>query len=82
MGRTHCHYDVRCEQHLNTDSNSSIYKHINSNDRCKKSNKDSFKIIDRGNTNYSLAIKEGIHIKWLEPTLNTQKMHVILKLLV
>ena len=67
---------------MNTDLNSSIYKHINSNNSCRKSNKGSFKIIDRRNTNYALAIKEGIHIKWLAPTLNTQKMHVILKLLV
>ena len=82
VGRTHCHYDTRCEQHLRTDFNSNIYKHINSNLECKKSDKKCFKIIDRANSDYSLAIKEGIHIKWLEPTLNTQKKHVILKLLV
>ena len=82
VGRTHVHYDTRCEQHLNTDVKSSIFKHINANKDCKKSNKKSFKIIDRGNTDYALAIKEGMHIKWLKPDLNTQKIHMILKLLV
>ena len=81
MGRTHCHFDSRREQHLRTDRNSSIYKHINSNENCKKSNKNSFKILDRGNTDYTLAIKEGMYIKWNEPNLNSQKKHIILKLL-
>ena len=82
VGRTHCHFDTRCEQHLKTDSNSHILKHIKIKNECKKSDKTSFKIIDRANSDYALAIKEGIHIKWQEPTLNTQKKHVILKLLV
>ena len=81
VGRTHCHFDSRREQHLKTDRNSSIYKHINSNENCKKSNKNSFKILDRGNTDYTLAIKEGMYIKWNEPNLNSQKKHIILKLL-
>ena len=82
VGRTHVHYDTRCEQHLKTDVNSSIYKHINAKQCCKKSDKKSFKIIDRANTDYELAIKEGMHINWLKPDLNTQKHHMILKLLV
>lgn len=82
VGRTHCHYDKRVEQHLRTDLNSNICKHIKSNDRCNMSNANSFKIIDRANTDYALAIKEGIHIKWRSPSLNTQKKHIILKLLV
>ena len=82
MGRTHCHYDKRVEQHLRTDSNSHIYRHIKSNNSCNNSNKDSFKIIDRANTDFALAVKEGIYIKWRSPSLNTQKKHVILKLLV
>ena len=82
VGRTHCHFDTRCEQHLKTDPNSHILKHIKINKACKKSDKTCFKIIDRANSDYSLAIKEGMHIKWQEPTLNTQKKHVILKLLV
>ena len=81
MGRTHFHYDTRCEQHLETDRNSSIFKHVNSNANCKKSDNNSFKIIDRANSDYALAIKEGMHIKWLKPNLNAQKIHIILKLL-
>ena len=82
VGRTHVHYDKRCEQHLKTDVKSSVFKHINANDCCKKSNNTSFNILDRGTTDYALAIKEGMHIKWLKPNLNTQKTHIILKLLV
>ena len=67
---------------LKTDVKSSIYKHINTKQCCNKSDKSSFKIIDRANTDYELAIKEGMHINWLKPDLNTQKYHVILKLLV
>ena len=55
---------------------------INAKQCCNKSDKSSFKIIDRANTDYELAIKEGMHINWLKPDLNTQKYHVILKLLV
>ena len=82
VGRTHVHYDKRCEQHLESDVRSSVFKHINANATCKKSDYKSFNIIDRGNTDYTLAIKEGMHIKWLKPNLNTQKHHIILKLLV
>ena len=83
VGRTHLHYNTRCEQHLRSDKNSSIFKHLASNTECKEScNKDSFKILDNARTRYELALKEGMQIKWRKPSLNIQKKHEILKLLV
>ena len=41
----------------------------------------SFKIIDKAITEYSLRLKEALHIKWKKPTLNAQKYHVNLKLI-
>ena len=51
-----------------------------SNNAVRNLTKMSFKIIHRANTDYELAIKEGMYIDWLKPFLNTQK-HVILILL-
>ena len=74
MGRTHLHYNARCEQHLGNDKNSSIFKHLGNNKECKESyNKDSFKILDNARTRYELALKEGMQIKWRKPSLNIQK---------
>ena len=82
VGRTHIHFDTRRNQHLGTDKNSSILKHLNQNKECEKAcNKDSFKILDTAKSSYELTIKEGMHIKWLKPNLNVQKTHAILKLL-
>ena len=35
VGRTHIHYNERRKQHLGTDRNSSILKHLNKNKECK-----------------------------------------------
>ena len=72
---------MRVKEHLTTDKQSHIYKHINSNSNCKlKSNETSFKLLDKANTEYTLKIKEAIHIAWINPTLNKQKVHVNLNL--
>ena len=61
VGHTHLHYNTRCEQHLGSDENSSIFKHLANNKECKEScNKDSFKILDNARTRYELALKEGM----------------------
>ena len=83
VGRTHVHFDTRCEQHMRTDKKSSIFRHISNSKECKDAcNKESFEIIDGGKTSYDLALKEGIHIKWRKPNLNVQKKHEIIQLLV
>ena len=47
-----------------------------------KNNKDSFSILDFAKTDYELALKEAMHIKWLNPNLNGQKRHEIIRLLI
>ena len=81
VGQTKRHCSVRIDEHLRVDKQSHIYKHLNSNVLCKNScNESSFKIIDRADTEYSLKLKEALHIKWIKPKLNAQKCHVNLKL--
>jgi hypothetical protein len=81
VGMTTRHCSARVEEHLKKDKASHIYKHINSNDNCKQaSNETSFKIIDKDSTEFTLKLKEAMHINWIKPTLNTQKYHINLKL--
>ena len=83
VGRTHIHYNTRCEQHLRSDKNSNVFRHLAQNNDCKDAcGEKSFTILDNARTDYELALKEGMHIKWLKPVLNVQKKHEILKLLV
>ena len=83
MGRTHKYFNNRQSEHLDTDKNSSIFKHLEEYQACKnKNNEDSFSILDHAKTDYELALKEAMHIKWLNPKLNGQKIHEIIKLLI
>ena len=83
VGRTHKYFNDRQSEHLDTDKNSAIFKHLEENQACKnKNNKDSFSILDYAKTDYELALKEAMHIKWLNPKLNGQKKHEIIKLLI
>ena len=82
VGQTKRHCSVRIREHLCTDKNSHIFKHLASNEQCKNiCSESSFKIIDKANTEYSLRLKEALHIKWKKPNLNAQKYHVNLKLM-
>ena len=83
VGRTHKYFDNRRDEHLGTDKNSAIFKHLQNSNNCKmKNNKDSFSILDFAKTDYELALKEAMHIKWLNPNLNGQKRHEIIRLLI
>ena len=74
IGMTCSHLATRIKQHLATDKNSHIFKHLLNNKHCKDSCKDSncFSIIDRANTKHDLYVKEGIQIKEHKPSLNGQ----------
>ena len=74
IGMTCSHLATRIRQHLVTDKNSHIFKHLSNNKHCKDScnNFNCFSIIDRANTKQDLYIKEGIQIKELKPSLNGQ----------
>ena len=81
VGQTTRHCSERIKEHLTSDKKSHIYKHLNNNNNCKQaSNESSFKIIDKANSEYTLKIKEAIHIHWLKPTLNKQQYHIKLTL--
>ena len=83
VGRTHSYFNNRRKQHLETDRNSSIFSHLKNSEECKAlCSNDAFRILDEAKTDYELALKESMHIKWRNPSLNIQKKHVILKLLV
>ena len=83
VGRTHVHFNTRKHEHFETDKNSAIFKHFHKEPFCKSINTfDSFSILDNAKTNYELALKEAMHIKWKKPKLNGQKKHAILKLLI
>ena len=74
VGYTTRHYHVRINEHLQTDLNSHVKKHLDSKKICKtKSNEGCFKILDKATTKYDLRIKEALHIKWVAPNINKQK---------
>ena len=71
VGRTHIHYNIRCGQHLSSDKNFSVFKHLANNKEGKEMNStDSFKLSENAKTRYELALKEGMHIIWRKPVLN------------
>ena len=83
VGRTHVYFNTRQREHFETDLNSAIYKHFAENQNCiiaKDFN--AFSILDHASTRYELALKEAMHIKWLNPKLNEQKRHEIIRLLI
>ena len=79
VGRTHVYFNTRMYEHLNTDKNSAVFKHIKNNPQCKN-DFNSFSILDLANNDYELAVKEAMHIKWVNPDLNGQKKHEIIAL--
>ena len=64
---------TRMKEHLRTDKQSHIYKHIKSSDICCSACDEScFSILDYASSHYALKIKEGMHIEWAKPDLNKQ----------
>ena len=67
------HISTRIHEHLFTDKNSHIYKHLQGSKACRGSCNDScFKIIDSAKTYHQLKIKEALHILWEGPDSNKQ----------
>ena len=63
IGQTTRYWLVRIRDHLKTDKNSHLFQHINKDLTCKnKSNDSCFSIIDKASTEFTLKIKEAIHI--------------------
>ena len=72
---------TRITEHFGSDS-SNIFKHLNDskNNKNKTTRENAFKILDDARTDYELALKEGLHIKWFKPALNKQKAHEVITL--
>ena len=63
IGQTTRHFATRIKEHLHSDKNSHVFKHLKENKRCEEnSNIDCFSILDNGHTKYELMIKEGMYI--------------------
>ena len=48
--------------------------------KSKTTRENAFKILDDARTDYELALKEGLDIKWFKPALNKQKAHEVITL--
>ena len=76
VGETSRHLSIRVREHLLTDKNSNIIKHLRSPNKCKMAcNEDCFTILDSATTYHHLKIKEALHIMWEKPILNKQVQH-------
>ena len=74
---------TRIDEHLHSGKGSIIFEHLNQNSNCRDlANINSFKIIDTANSEFQLKIKEAIHIKLKNPTLNKQIKHVVLNIII
>ncbi|XP_057308273.1 uncharacterized protein LOC130646150 [Hydractinia symbiolongicarpus] len=81
VGETTRHISSRVKEHLKTDKNSQIFKHMQSNLNCKLlCNENCFSILDHADTDWQRKLKEGMHISWLKPDLNKQVKHCIINL--
>ena len=77
IGETTRHISSRIEEHLKTDKQSHIYKHLQNNLDCfNKSNNKCFSILDSARTKFQLKLKEGMYIGWVNPDLNKQVKYV------
>ena len=77
IGETYRHFQIRIEEHIKKDNKSHVFKHLHSTATCFDSyNSLSFKIIDKPNSEFSLKIKEALHINWRKLNLKAQENHL------
>ena len=70
------HLTTRVREHLCTNKNSHIFKHLKNSASCKDvCNESCFKVLDTAKTYHNLRIKEALHITWERPDLNKQLQH-------
>ena len=85
IGETARHFETRVNEHLNTDTTSAVFKHLNdpNNLACRNvCDEKCFSILDKAPTSFRLKIKEAALIKQHDPVLNRQVKSYQLKLLV
>ena len=75
------HLATRVNEHLITDRALHNHKHLERNESCSKlCSKHCFQVLDSAATEFEQRIKEAIHIKRKNPSLNIQVKHSNLKL--
>ena len=73
IGKTSRHLSTRVREHLSRDKNSHVYQHLQQFQACRRpANKNCFSIVDCAPSKLQLMLKEAMHIKWENPTLNRQ----------
>ena len=73
VGETSRQLSTRIKEHLASDKNSHIFKHLIKNSYCKNNaSPNYFKIIDSDKSFLKNKIKEGFHITREKPKLNVQ----------
>lgn len=78
VGYTSRYFTTRIDEHLKSDKQSHVFKHLQSSSNCRnKCSNNCFVVLDTAKTKYSLRIKESMWIKWLKPLLNVQKENII-----
>ena len=61
---------IRTKEHLS--ANSAVYDHISQCDIGKNSSIDNFRIVNNGNSDFGIKIREALYIKYNKPSLNNQ----------
>ena len=81
IGKTTRHFSIRVREHLVSDKASRVYKHLASSKACRDScSTEYFTILDSANSRFKIKIKEALHIKSYNPTVNQQLQHFGLSL--
>ena len=81
IGETSRHLSTRVREHLSRDRNSHVYQHLQQSQACRcLANKNCFSIVDCAPNKLQLMLKEAMHIKWENFTLNKQLKHADLTL--
>ena len=76
IGERTRHLSTRVREHLYTDKNAHIVKHLKNSLSCKSlCNESCFEVLDSANNYHNLKVKEALHIMWERPNLNKQLQH-------
>ena len=83
VDETYRHISTRNYEHLETDKNSNIYRHLYKNMQCKSiCYENCFSILDSTRTKNTLKSKEVMYMKWLKLSLNQQVKCILPTILV
>jgi len=70
IGKTKRHMAIRTKEHFTGES--AIYDHISQCELGRNSTIDNFRVLNSGNSDFEIKIKEALYIKYKKPTLNNQ----------